>query len=104
MLMAVAMAGNPLKWGRKNLAVVAFAVLIILTSGSGQQGSWLFLNSTLPFVRPRASPIREYRAILRPPVEKARADLPNYASQQSRYKKALNGSRKAGISARSGPS
>ena len=66
---------------------MAFAVLIILTSGSGQQGSWLFLNSTLPFVQTEGEPYAEYRAILAPAVEKARADLPNYASQQSRYKK-----------------
>jgi hypothetical protein len=93
MVMAVAMAGNPLKWEKKSLAVVAFAALIILTSGSGQQGSWLFLNSTLPFVQTAGEPYAEYRAILRPLVEKARANLPNYASQQSRYKKVLNGSR-----------
>ena len=53
MVVAMAMAGNPLKWEKKSLALVAFAVLIILTSGSGQQGSWLFLNSTLPFVQTR---------------------------------------------------
>ncbi len=93
MVVAVAMAGNPLKWEKKSLAVVAFAVLIILTSGSGQQGSWLFLNTTLPFVQTEGEPYAEYRAILRPLVEKARADMPNYATQQSRYKKVLNGSR-----------
>ncbi len=93
MVVAVAMAGNPLKWEKKSLAVVAFAVLVILTSGSGQQGSWLFLNSALPFVQTQGEPYSEYRAILRPLVEKARANLPNYATQQSRYKKVLNGSR-----------
>ena len=93
MVVAVAMAGNPLKWEKKSLAVLAFAVLIILTAGSGQQGSWLFLNSTLPFVQTQGEPYAEYRAILRPLVEKARANLPNYATQQSRYKKVLNGSR-----------
>ena len=93
MVVAIAMAGNPLKWEKKSLALVAFAVLIILTSGSGQQGSWLFLNSTLPFVQTEGEPYAEYRAILAPLVEKARTDLPNYAAQQSRYKKILNGSR-----------
>ena len=66
MVVAIAMAGNPLKWEKKSFALVAFAVLIILTSGSGKQGSWLFLNSTLPFVQTEGEPYAEYRAILRP--------------------------------------
>ena len=46
--------------------MVAFAVVIIFTAGSGQQGSWLFLNSTLPFVRTEGEPYSQYRAILKP--------------------------------------
>ena len=92
MVVAVAMAGNPLKWKKKSLAVVASSVLIILTSGSGQQGSWLFLSSTLPFVKTEGEPYAEYRAILRPIVKQVRADLGNYAVRP-RYKKILSGAR-----------
>ena len=92
MVVAVAMARNPLKWEKKSLAVVGFAVLIILTSGSGQQGSWLFLSSTLPFVKTEGEPYAEYRAILRPIVQQVRADLGNYAARP-RYKKILSGAR-----------
>jgi hypothetical protein len=92
LLVAIAMTGNPLKWGKKNLAVIALSVVIIFTVGSGEQGSWLFLNSTLPFVKTEGEPYSQYRAILKPFVEKVRADLPNYASRQ-KYKSALKGSR-----------
>jgi hypothetical protein len=93
MIVAVAMAGNPLKWEWRSLAAVGFAVLIIFTSGSGRQGSWLLLNSAFPFVKTEGEPYAEYRAILRPFVEKARADLENYAERQKIYKKSLSGSR-----------
>ena len=89
MVVCLAMAGNPLKWGKKNLAMVAFAILIIFTSGSGEQGSWLLLNSTLPFVQTEGEPYSEYRAILKPFVEEARGDLENYADNQAHYKKGL---------------
>jgi hypothetical protein len=92
MIVAVAMAGNPLKWEKKSLAMIALAVLIIFTSGSGRQVSWLFLNSTLPFVQTEGEPYAEYRAVLKPFVEKAQADLGNYAERQRQYKKALGGS------------
>jgi hypothetical protein len=92
MVVGVAMAGNPWKWEKKSLAIVALAVLIIFTSGSGQQGSWLFLNSTFPLVQTEGEPFAEYRTVLRPLVAKARADLENYADLQSKYKKGLSGS------------
>ena len=95
MLMALMMAGNPMKWERKNWAMVAIAVVIFFTAGSGQQGSWLFLSSTLPFVRTEGEPYSQYRAMLKPAVEDVRADLPNYASRPS-YKKALNGGQQEG--------
>jgi hypothetical protein len=90
MLVAVAMAGNPLKWQKKNWAMVAFAVLIIFTAGSGQQGSWLFLNSTLPFVKTEGEPYSQYRAILKPFVDEVRANLPNYAARPP-FKRMLKG-------------
>ena len=91
MLIATVMAGNPLKWGLKNLAMIALAVLVIFTAGSERQGSGLLLNSALPFVKTEGEPYAKYRAVLRPFVEEARADLPNYAENQSKYKKALTG-------------
>ena len=75
--------------------MVAIAAVIFFTSGSGQQGSWLFLSSTLPFVRTEGEPYSQYRAMLKPAVEDVRADLPNYASRPS-YKKALNGGQEQG--------
>lgn len=92
MLVAVAMAGNPLRWGVKNLTLVGIAALVMLTTGSGQQGSWLLLNSTLPLVQIEGEPYAKYRAILQPFIEEARADLGNYAHRQTIYKKGLNGS------------
>ncbi len=93
MVVAVATAGNPLKWEMKSLAMIALAVLIIFTAGSERQGSWLLLNTALPFVQTEGEPYAEYRTILRPFVEEARADLPNYAQNQAKYKKALSGKR-----------
>ena len=93
MVVAVITAGNPLKWGIKNLAMIALAVLIMLTSGSQRQAGWLLLNTALPFVNTEGKSYAEYRTILRPFVEEARADLPNYAENQQKYKKALSGKR-----------
>jgi hypothetical protein len=93
MVVAVLTAGNPLKWGIKNLAMVALAGLIMITSGSGRQAGWLLLNTALPFVNTEGEPYAEYRTILRPFVEEARADLPNYAENQQKYKKGLSGKR-----------
>jgi hypothetical protein len=92
MVVAVASAGNPLRWGIKNLALVGLAALIALTAGSDRQASMLLLNTTLPFVATEGEPYAEYRAMLRPFVEKARADLPNYAANQRIYKKSVSGS------------
>ncbi len=93
MIVAAVTAGNPLKWGIRNLAMVALAVMIMLTAGSNRQGGWLLLNTALPFVNTEGQPYAEYRAILKPFIEEARADLPNYADNQTRYKKALSGKR-----------
>jgi hypothetical protein len=92
MLVSMATAGNPpWQWEKKSLAIVALAVVIIFTSGSGRQGSSLWLSSTLPFVQTEGEPYAEYRAVLRPFVERARADVGNYAELQSWYsEKVLN--------------
>jgi hypothetical protein len=90
-IVAVIMAGNPLKWEKKSLAMLLLAVLVIATSGSGRQGSWLLLSSTLPFVQTQGEPYSFYRASLRPLVEQAQGDLENYAKRQRDYKKAVNG-------------
>lgn len=80
---------RPLAWGRRSWLVVAATILLIATSGSGRQGSWLFLSSTLPYV-PSTGSWPEYRTLLKPLIDEARSDLPNYAFQQGRYKKALS--------------
>ena len=69
MVVAVATAGNPLKWEMKSLAMVAVSVLIMFTAGSKRQGSWLLLDTALPFVQTEGEAYAEYRAILRPFVE-----------------------------------
>lgn len=88
-LVAALVTRNPFTWGWKSYAVLALSAVVLLTGGSGSQGSWLFLNSSLPFVKTEGK-YPEYRAILRPWIEKARADLPNYAFRQSQYKKMLS--------------
>jgi hypothetical protein len=91
MITALPLAGNPLKWGWKNLVMVGLSVLIMVSVGSSTQGNWLLLNTTFPFVKTEGEPYAQYRTILRPFVEEARADVENYAQHQVNYKKALMG-------------
>ncbi len=89
MIAAVVLAGNPLRWGWKNHAAVACSIFLMISTGSSKQSSWLFLSSTLPLVNLEKSRWAEYRADLRPLVERARTDTPSYPWRQGRFKKLL---------------
>lgn len=93
LLAAALIAGPPWRWGWKNLAAAAASVAVMLSAGSSSQGAWLLLSSTLPLVRTDGEKHAEYRAILRPHIEAARADLWQYPWQQGRYKKMLSASK-----------
>ncbi len=88
-LAATLITRHPLAWPRKFFLTVPAAVLIALTSGGDGQGPWLFLSSALPFVKTEGEPYARERALIRPAIEAARADLPNYAFHQKLYKKML---------------
>ena len=92
-LAAMLLTRNPLAWPRKFFLSVPAAVLIALTSGGDGQGPWLFLSSTLPFIKTEGEPYASERALIRPAIEAARADLPNYAFNQKLYKKMLSNTR-----------
>ena len=92
-LAAMLLTRNPLAWPRKFFLSVPAAVLIALTSGGDGQGPWLFLSSTLPFIKTDGEPYARERALIRPAIEAARADLPNYAFHQKLYKKMLSNTR-----------
>ena len=89
LLAAVLLAGNPLRWGRRNWGALAASVLMFATVGASEQGSWLLLSSTFPLVRTEGARWAVYRAALRADVEEARANLDQYAWHQSKYKKKL---------------
>jgi hypothetical protein len=93
LLAAVLIAGPPWKWGWKNLAAAAASVVVMMSGGSSSQGAWLLLSSTLPLVKTDGEKYAEYRAILRPHIEEARADLWQYPWEQGRYKKHLSSSK-----------
>ena len=84
---------RPFRWPKLCYATVPAAILFTLTSGSDSQGPWLFLSSTLPIVRAEGEPYAAERALLKPAIESARQDLPNYAFHQGPYKKMLGNSR-----------
>ena len=92
-LAALLVTRRPLAWPRAFFLTVPVAVLIALTSGGDKQGPWLFLSSTLPLVRAEGEPYARERALLRPAIEEARADLPNYAFKQFTFKKRLSDTR-----------
>ena len=78
-LAATLVTRRPLAWPRAFFLTVPAAVLIAATSGGDKQGPWLFLTSTLPLVRAEGEPYARERALLRPAIEEARADLQNSA-------------------------
>ena len=90
-LAAMLLTRNPLAWPRQFFLTVPAAVLIAMTSGGDGQGPWLFLSSTLPLLKTEGEPYARERALLRPAIEAARADLPNFAFNQMLYKKMLAG-------------
>ena len=95
-LAAMLITRQPLAWPRKFFLTVPAAVLIAMTSGGDGQGPWLFLSSTLPLIKTEGEPYARERALLRPAIEAARADLPNFAFNQMLYKKMLAGAHEDG--------
>ena len=95
-LAAMLLTRNPRAWPWQFFLTVPAAVLIALTSGGDKQGPWLFLCSTLPLVRAEGEPYARERALLRPAIEEARADLPNFAFNQFTFKKRLSDTRPTG--------
>ena len=92
-LAAMLLTRNPRAWPWQFFLTVPAAVLVALTSGGDKQAPWLFLCSTLPLVRAEGEPYARERALLRPAIEEARADLPNYAFNQFTFKKRLSDTR-----------
>ena len=90
MLAATLIAGAPWHWGKKNIITALASVVVMLSAGSSSQGAWLLLSSTLPLVKTEGGKWAEYRQVLRPHIEEARADLSQYAWKQSKYKKMLS--------------
>ncbi|HSI16094.1 MAG TPA: hypothetical protein VK961_28855 [Chthoniobacter sp.] len=90
---AIFITQRPFRWPKLCFATVPGVILLTLTSGSDSQGPWLFLSSTLPLVRTEGEPYAAERAMLKPAIESARQDLPNYAFRQGPYKKMLSNNR-----------
>jgi len=93
LISAVLIAGWPWRWDRKNIFAILGSVAIMLSSGSSEQGAWLLLSSALPVVRTEGAKYAEYRAVLKPYIEEARADISQYPWKQGRYKKILSESK-----------
>ena len=89
-LAAMILTRRPLAWPRWVFLTGPAVAVISLTSGGDGQGPWLFLSSTLPLVETEGEPYARERALIRPAIEAARADLPNYAFTQQIYKKWLS--------------
>lgn len=89
-VLALVYTWRHLPWKWPHWTVVAASLFVLVTGGSGSQGSWLLLSSSLPLVKTEGGKWPEYRKILRPIIEEARVDLENYATSQGRYKKILN--------------
>jgi hypothetical protein len=101
---AVLIAGFPWRWDKKNILTALASVAIMLSSGSSEQGAWLLLSSALPVVKTEGEKWPEYRAALKPYIEEARADLPQYPWKQGGYKKMLVDRKATAGLARSGRS
>lgn len=89
MISAVLLAGWPWLWSKRCWGALVLSAVVWLTTGSSKQGPWLLLSSSLPLVNPDQGKWPEYRAILKPYIEEARADLSQYPWKQDRYKKML---------------
>ncbi len=89
MISAVLLAGFPWRWSKACWAALGVSLAVILTTGSSKQGPWLLLSSTFPLVDTEHGKWPEYRKILRPYIEEARADISQYPWKQDRYKKML---------------
>ena len=89
MVVAIAMAGNPLKWERKASRLWRWPSCHHSHLWQREARKLALLEFDTSVCADRGRAFAEYRAILAPLVEKARTDLPNYAAQQSRYKKIL---------------
>lgn len=89
MVAAVLLAGWPWRWSKPCWGALALSLIVIFTTGSSKQGPWLLLSSSLPLVDPDHGKWPEYRALLKPYIEEARADLSQYPWKQDRYKKML---------------
>jgi len=111
LIVAVKPAGRRSGWGSSGggthypAAILLAESLLRHLSGGGahrihlggdSQGPWLFLSSTLPLVKTEGEPYAAERALLRPAIEAARTDLPNYAFTQGIYKKMLSSKRADG--------
>lgn len=90
MIIAALYTRRPFSWPKICYATIPLAGIMTFTSGGDGQGPWLFLSSTLPLVKTEGEMYAKERAILKPAIEKARADLPNYAFRQGIYKKWLS--------------
>ena len=86
---AVLIVGWPWRWHFKNILAAGASIVVMLSSGSSEQGAWLLLSSALPVVKTEGAKWAEYRAALKPYIEEARGDLSQYPWRQGQYKKML---------------
>jgi hypothetical protein len=88
-LAAILITRNPFKWPKQFYLTAVAVFAITFTSGGDGQGPGLLLSSTLPFIKTEGEPYAKERAMLKPYIEEARANLPNFAFNQKNYKKIL---------------
>ena len=90
LIAALFLAGNPLRWARKNWIVLGVSVLMFFTVGASKQANWLLLSSAFPLVKTEGKKWEVYRKALQADVEETRANLDQYAWLQSKYKKTIS--------------